>query len=109
MTSISCKGFRITSYNVCYTKLLRKTYAPAKKLIVVVLNENNIPVWQADVQFQLYNYAELYPLYVTKTGFAGTAGFETGYGSLEVYVSYNGKFTSRTIDPEQKGIVKIIV
>ncbi len=102
------KNFLSSTNNYTWINAI-KTYAPAKKLIVVVLNENNIPVWQADVQFQLYNYAELYPLYVTKTGFAGTAGFETGYGSLEVYVSYNGKFTSRTIDPEQKGIVKIIL
>ncbi len=84
-----------------------KTYAPLKKLTVVVVKENNIPVWLADVQFQLYNYAELYPLHTTKTDFAGVAEFETGYGSLEVFVSYKGKFASQTIDPEQAGIVKI--
>lgn len=85
------------------------TYAPVKNICVVVVDENNIPVWQAAVRFQLYNYAEMYPIHKTRTSFAGMAKFKTGYGSLEVLVNYNGKTASKTIDPNDAGIIRIVL
>ncbi|MCK9256103.1 MAG: transglutaminase-like domain-containing protein [Bacteroidales bacterium] len=84
-----------------------KTYSPTKDLIIIVLNKNNMPVWGADVKFQLYNYAEMYPLHSTKTDINGIAKFTTGYGSLEVSVSFKGKTLSKTINPEDKNIIKL--
>lgn len=86
-----------------------ETYAPVKTIFVQVVNENKMPVWMADVRFQLYNYAELYPLHKTKTDFSGLASFKTGYGSLEVSVNYNGKTASKTINADNKGLVTIVL
>jgi len=83
------------------------TYAPVKKIYAIVLDEFNIPVSNADIQFQIYNYAEMYPLYSCKTNFAGMAVFETGYGSLDIYVSKNNKTTMLTVNPEQEEKVVI--
>lgn len=85
------------------------TYAPVKTISIVVVNENNIPAWLADVRFQLYNYAEMYPIHKTKTNFAGMAEFKTGYGSLEVSVNYKGKTASKTINPDDAGIIRIVL
>jgi transglutaminase-like putative cysteine protease len=86
-----------------------ETYAPVKTVFIRVENENKMPVWLADVRFQLYNYAELYPLHKTKTDFAGLASFKTGYGSLEVSVSYNGNTASKIINANDSGIITVVL
>jgi transglutaminase-like putative cysteine protease len=84
-----------------------KTYAPTKNLIILVVNKNNMPVWNAEVRFQLYNYAEMYPLHTAKTNINGMAKFTTGYGSLEVSVSYKDKTISKTINPQDENIITL--
>jgi hypothetical protein len=84
-----------------------KTYAPVKKIFAFVLDEFNRPVSGAEVHFQIYNYAEMYSLHSCKTNFSGLAVFQTGYGSVDVYVSKGGKSSMITVNPDQKG--KIIV
>ena len=41
---------------------LIENYAPSKKLWVKVMDVNHKPLENAIVEFQLYNYAEFYPL-----------------------------------------------
>lgn len=100
--------------NLSYTdnyvwKSTLRTYAPVKKIIAEVVDENNLPVWGADVQFSIYNYAEMYPLHSCKTNVNGMAIFETGYGSLEVCASFENKTASVIVEPDQKGVVKIVL
>lgn len=83
------------------------TYAPVKKIFVFVVDEFNRPVSDATVQFQIYNYAEMYPLHSCKSNFGGMAVFETGYGSIDIYVSKNAKTSTITVNPDHKG--KVIV
>jgi len=83
-------------------------YAPVKTIKVRVLDENNLPVWGAKVNYQIYNYAEMYPLYSDITDFYGYSDFTTGYGSLEVFVTDGVKCTSRIIKPEEEGWVNIV-
>ena len=85
------------------------TYAPTKKLVVIVLDENKLPVWNAEVQFQIYNYAELYPIHTTKTDITGCAKFKTGFGSMEVFVSDGKNFASVNIPADQTGRITIIL
>ncbi|MDR2009381.1 MAG: transglutaminase-like domain-containing protein [Bacteroidales bacterium] len=85
-----------------------ETYAPVKILEVLVVDENDNPIEGADVQFQLYNYAELFPLHVEKTDKSGKVKFKTGYGSLEIYVDNGEKFTSTSVLPDMTE-VKIIL
>ena len=45
------------------------------------------PVDSAAVEFQLYNYAELYPLFRTLTDKNGYASFTTGLGDLVIWAA----------------------
>lgn len=85
------------------------TYAPVKKLFVAVYGLDSLPLRGAEVKFQIYNYAELYSIYTAKTNIAGLVEFETGYGSIELNVSYQDKFVSSLISPQQSGLIKVYI
>jgi transglutaminase-like putative cysteine protease len=62
-----------------------KKYAVTKKIIVKVLDGSDKPVKNAEVEYQLYNYAEFYPLAVVPTNESGISQFETGLGDLLIW------------------------
>ncbi len=66
-------------------------YAPVKRLEVTVTRKGR-PVEGAEVQFQLINYAQLYPLASIKTDKDGKAHLMTGFGDLYIQVIHEGKF-----------------
>jgi hypothetical protein len=68
-------------------------YAVTKELYVKVLNQEGVPVSNASVEFQLYNYAEFYPISVQKTDDKGLCNFLTGLGDLQVW-AHNGNLFS---------------
>lgn len=69
-----------------YSELnLLPNYAPVKTLSVTVTDKNGKPVSDADVEFQLYNYAEFYPIAKQKTTAKGNCSIITGYGDLLVW------------------------
>ena len=68
---------------------LISNYAPTAHFFVkVVDNENNI-VQNAIVEFQLYNYAEFYPIATKTTDNKGITDITTGLGDLLIYASKN--------------------
>ncbi len=75
-----------------------KTYAPIKTLKVRVVDDNGTPISNAIVDFRLYNYSEFYPLQTIKTDTSGYASFNTGFGDLQVWVSFNGKYGVKKAD-----------
>ena len=81
-----------------YTELnVLKSYAPVKRIFVKVLDENELTVEDATVEFQLYNYAEYYPI-ATKTSHKdGFSSLETGLGDLLIWVHKDGKFAYKKI------------
>jgi len=81
-------------------------YAVTKDLTVVVTDENGIPVPGADVDFLLYNYAELYPLASLVTGDRGECSFTTGKGSLLVWARLDEKYGFEYVAP---GTVSVTV
>ncbi|MDD4149907.1 MAG: transglutaminase domain-containing protein [Bacteroidales bacterium] len=85
------------------------TYAPVKKIEVRVTSENNIPLWGIKVKYQIYNYAEMYPLYETQTNIRGESEFTTGYGSLEIYVSDGVNSSSVVVNPDFEGLVTVVL
>ncbi len=85
------------------------TYAPVKKIKVRVTNENNIPLWAVKVKYQIYNYAEMYPLYETQTNLYGESEFTTGYGSLEIFVSNGINSSSIVVNPDFEGLVTVVL
>ncbi len=75
------------------------TYAPTKEIHVKVLNLAGQPEKNATVEFQLYNYAEYYPISVKKTDDKGYCDFLTGFGDLVVwaYAGDNFGFSKITV------------
>ena len=84
-------------------------YAPTKEIEILVTDSKSNPLENVSVQFQLYNYAEMYPLLSQKTDKNGKVFFQTGIGALDVYVSNDKNFIVRTVQPEEKGLIKIVL
>jgi transglutaminase-like putative cysteine protease len=72
-------------------------YAPTKKIFVKVIDKDEHPVKNANVEYQLYNFAEFYPLAVVPTNERGISCLETGFGDLLIWVYKNEDFNFRKI------------
>lgn len=87
-----------------YTRInVLHNYTRVKTVTARVTDPAGKPVEGATVEFQLYNYAEFYPLYRGKTTPEGTISFTTGYGDLMVRSALDdlqafGKLDVRTMD-----------
>ncbi|HHU77422.1 MAG TPA: hypothetical protein GXZ29_00855 [Clostridiales bacterium] len=73
-------------------------YAETKILRVFVIDEEGLPVKDAEVRFELINFAQLFPLAVLKTDVNGEAHLLTGRGDLSVHVSKDGRFLYKKAD-----------
>ncbi|MDR2834918.1 MAG: transglutaminase domain-containing protein [Bacteroidales bacterium] len=94
--------------NNCYSAINSiSNYAPIKNLEILVVDSVDVPLSNVSVQFQLYNYAELFPLFSTKTDENGKAFFKTGLGSLEIFVNNETNFVSKIINKLDAGLIKI--
>jgi len=84
--------------NVNYTDVNNLSkYAVTKKIFVKVVDSHGAPVNNAIVEYQLYNYAEFYPLAVVPTNKYGISQFETGLGDLLVWAHKDDKFDFKKI------------
>jgi len=72
-------------------------YAITKKIIIKVLDKNGASVCNAKVEYQLYNYAEFYPLAVVPTDENGISRFETGLGDLLIWAHKDDDFEFKKI------------
>ena len=72
-------------------------YAITKKIYIKVIGRDNAPASNAMVEFQLYNYAEFYPLAVIPTNENGLSQFETGLGDLLVWAHKGDDFDFKKI------------
>lgn len=63
---------------------LLENYAPTREIRAEVKDVQGAPVAGAEVRFELYNYAELFPIAIVQTDDAGYASFKTGYGDLVI-------------------------
>lgn len=69
-----------------------KSYIPARRTTVRVLDDSGRPVEGAEVEFKIYNYAEFYTVARVKTGKKGIAGLDTGRGDMLVWASKGDRF-----------------
>lgn len=72
-------------------------YAPVKRIYVHLADAFGRPADRVKVEFQLYNYAEFYPLYTTLTDDKGRCTFLTGNGDLLVWAAKEGLYTYKKI------------
>ncbi len=98
----------IINKNVNYTNVnnLAK-YAVTKKIFVKVFNKDDAPVSNALVEFQLYNYAEFYPLAVIPTDENGVCQFETGLGDLLIWAHKDDDFDFKKISVNETDTLKL--
>ncbi len=84
-------------------------YAVTRRIIVKVTDRNNMPVQDASVEYQLYNYAEFYPLAVVPTDKNGISQFETGLGDLLVWAYYNDTFNFQKISVGETDTLTLVL
>jgi hypothetical protein len=72
-------------------------YAVTKELTVLVTDSKGEPARDIDVEFQLYNYAEFFPIARVRTDNSGRCRFVTGLGDLLVWAGKDDKFAFRLI------------
>lgn len=84
-----------------------ETYAPVKKLVVKVINEKEEPVSDARTEFQVYNYAEFYPIASKQTDEKGYCTLITGNGDLLVWAAKNNRFGFTKADTRNSDTVEI--
>jgi Transglutaminase-like superfamily len=81
-----------------YTRInILSNYTGTKKIWVKVTGQKNKPVDSATVEFQLYNYAEFYPLLRCYTDKHGLCSFTTGYGDLLIWAAKGNIFDYRKV------------
>jgi hypothetical protein len=93
-----------------FTKInVLENYTRAKRVFARVTDASNHIVDSANVEFQLYNYAEFYPLFKTVTDKNGLCSFSTGYGDLLVWAAKNDIYGFRKLDARTSDTVTIIL
>ncbi len=88
---------------------LTSHYATTKKVTISVKNEDGSPADSAKVEFQLYNYAEYYPI---ATGFTNKQGFSsltTGMGDLIIWAAKEGKFAYQKLSVPEKDTLQLVL
>ncbi|MFC4101578.1 transglutaminase domain-containing protein [Paenibacillus xanthanilyticus] len=88
---------------------LLANYARTKSITVRVLDAQGRPVPGADVRFEVYNYAELYPLAILPTNEQGAAVFMTGIGDLVVRAVKAGAWGEALLPASQVDRIELVL
>ena len=88
---------------------LTSNYATVKKVTIAVKNNDGTPADSAKVEFQLYNYAEFYPIATAYTGKNGMTSLNTGMGDLIVWASKSGKFGYQKLSVPEKDTLQLVL
>jgi hypothetical protein len=84
-------------------------YAVTKTIFVKVTDRNNMPVKNARVEYQLFNYAEFFPLAVVPADENGLSRFETGLGDLLIWASDKQMFNYRKISAGETDTLHLVL
>ncbi len=84
---------------------LMPNYAPTRELTVTVTDSAGHPVEGAKVEFQLYNYAEFYPISTLHTNAKGSCRLTTGIGDLMIWAQKNNAFAFTKASKNQNEII----
>ena len=88
---------------------LIENYAPAKKLFVKTVDTNYRVIANAVVEFQLYNYAEFYPLAKKNTDDKGLAFLTTGLGDLLIWAYKDEAFGYAKVTVEKSDTAIVVL
>ncbi|MCX6333155.1 MAG: transglutaminase-like domain-containing protein [Bacteroidia bacterium] len=82
-------------------------YAVTKRIYVKAVNSSGIPLKRAAIEYQLYNYAEFYPLATVLTDHNGISSFETGLGDLLIWGRKDDDFGFKKISVLETDTVEL--
>jgi hypothetical protein len=88
---------------------LIRNYATAKSIFVKVLSADNKPVANANVEYQLYNYAEFYPIAKGTTDQNGMSSIITGLGDLLIWAYQGEKWGYKKISVDKMDSVTVVL
>ena len=88
---------------------LTSNYATTKKITISVKKADGSPADSAKVEFQLYNYAEYYPIASGYTNSKGFASLTTGMGDLVIWVAKDGKFAYQKLSVPEKDTLQLVL
>jgi len=84
---------------------LLSNYADTRTASVKVVDMSGNPVEGATVKFNVYNYAEFYPVTIYKTSADGKASVITGNGDLYVWATNGNKYGYAKSEPGTQEII----
>ncbi|HLN74736.1 MAG TPA: transglutaminase-like domain-containing protein, partial [Prolixibacteraceae bacterium] len=88
---------------------LTSHYATVKKVTIKVSNEDGSPADSAKVQYELYNYAEYYPIAAGYTNPKGLTSLNTGLGDLIIWAAKNGKFGYSKLSVPETDTLRLVL
>jgi transglutaminase-like putative cysteine protease len=88
---------------------LTSHYATVKKVTIKVANEDGSAADSAKVQYQLYNYAEYYPIATGYTNAEGLTSLNTGLGDLIIWAAKNGKFGYQKLSVPETDTIHLVL
>jgi transglutaminase-like putative cysteine protease len=93
-----------------YTRInVLSNYTDTKRIWVKITDQKNAPADSAIVEFQLYNYAEFYPLQRCFTSKKGLCSFSTGYGDLLIWAAKGNNFGYQKVTVSTTDTVTIML
>lgn len=84
-------------------------YAVTKTIYVKVTDTDGNPVRDARVEYQLYNYAEFYPLAVVPSDEKGISRLKTGLGDLLIWASLNNAFNYQKVSVGETDTLHLVL
>ena len=88
---------------------LIQNYAAAKSIFIKVTTADNKPVTDANVEYQLYNYAEFYPIAKGNTDSNGISSIITGLGDLLIWACKDGKWGYKKVSVDKMDSVTVVI
>jgi len=88
---------------------LTSHYAPVRRIFVQVKDRQGQPAPNAKVEFQLYNYAEYYPIATRFTSDQGEASVSMGLGEIIVWASKDGQFSFQKVSVADIDTVRLVL
>jgi len=88
---------------------LTSNYAATKKITISVAKADGTPADSAKVEYQLYNYAEYYPIASGYTDTKGLTSLTTGMGDLVIWAAKDGKFGYQKLSVPAKDTLKLVL
>ncbi|QHW32345.1 transglutaminase domain-containing protein [Paenibacillus rhizovicinus] len=100
----------ITLAHEWFTEInLLDNYAPTRTIQVTVKDMQGAPAAGAEVRFELYNMAELFPIAAVLANDEGQAAFKTGLGDLVIRAVKDGYWAEAKISVPDCGAVELVL